>query len=243
MITWSARKLCGAAILMAVFAVSCAMNQTVLIKSDGSGTLAMHVEVARLLHDYVARLSEVSDKPVLGSGGKFFDAASIRKDFESRPGITVTKAATPSNDAMDLELAFDSIQDVFTREESLKSAAALAYSESGGRKTIRLHLDRGNYPQLARTFPLLASPAFAVFGPQANDTTSDEEYLEMVSFSIGDDAPALLKRSYFTLTLDPEGEILSQTGGEIVGGAVIFRIPLLRLLVLDTPLDYSVTFN
>jgi hypothetical protein len=243
MITWRAGKLCGAAILMAVFAVSCTMNQTIVIKSDGSGSLAMHAEVAPLLHEYVARLSEISDKPVLGSGGKFFDAASIRKDFETRPGISVTKAATPSNDAMDLELAFDSIQDVFTREESLKSAAALVYSESGGRKMIRLHLDRRNYPQLVRTFPLLANPAFAAFGPQPNESISDDEYLEMVRFSIGDDAPALLKKSYLTLTLDPEGEILSQSGGDIIGGAVVFRIPLLRLLVLDKPLDFSVTFK
>ena len=219
------------------------MKQTIVIKSDGSGTLAMHVEVARLLHEYVARLSEVSDKPVLGPGGTFFDAESMRKDFESRPGITVTKAVTPSNDAVDLELTFNSIQDVFSRDESLKNTAALAYSESGGKKTIRLHLDRGNYPQLARMFPLLASPAFAAFGPQPNDTTTDDEYMEMVRFSIGDDAPALLKKSSLTLTLAPEGQILSQSGGEITGGAVVFRIPLLRLLVLDKPLDYSVTFN
>jgi hypothetical protein len=144
---------------------------------------------------------------------------------------------------LDLELAFNSIQDVFTREESLKSAAVMEYSESDGKKTIRLHLDRSNYPRLAFTFPLLASPAFAAFGPQANDTTSDEDYLEMVRFSIGDDAPALLKKSYLTLTLDPEGEILSQSGGVIEGGAVVFRIPLLRLLILDKPLDYSVTYN
>jgi hypothetical protein len=219
------------------------MKQTITIKSDGSGTLAMHVEVTRLLHEYVAQLSEVSDKPVLGPGGRFFDAESIRKDFESRPGIIVTKAATPSNDSMDLELSFDSIQNIFTQDESLKNTAALAYSESGGKKTIRLHLDRNNYPQLARTFPLLANPAFAAFGPQVNDATTDDEYLEMVRFSIGDDAPALLKRSFVTLTLDPEGEILSQTGGEVTGGAAVFRIPLLRLLILDKPLDYSVTFN
>jgi hypothetical protein len=125
----------------------------------------------------------------------------------------------------------------------LKKTAALAYSESGGKKTIRLHLDRSNYPQLARTFPLLANPAFAAFGPQENDATTDDEYLEMVSFSIGDDAPALLKKSFVILTLDPEGEILSQTGGEVTGGAVVFRIPLLRLLILDKPLDYSVTYN
>jgi len=241
--TQSARVLCGAFVLMVVLCVSCSMKQTVVIRSDGSGTLAMHVEVARLLRDYVARLSEVSDKPILGPGGAFFDAESMRKDFESRPGITVTKAVTPSSDAVDLELTFNSVKDVFAQDESLKSAAALAYSESGGKKTIRLHLDRSNYPQLARTFPLLASPAFSAFGPQQNDTTTDDEYMEMIRFSIGDDAPALLKKSFVTLTLAPEGQILSQTGGEITGGAVVFRIPLVRLLVLDTPLDYSVTFN
>jgi hypothetical protein len=219
------------------------MKQTIVIRSDGSGTLAMHVEVARLLHDYISRLSEVSDKPVLGPGGAFFDAESMRKDFESRSGITVTKAVTPSNDSVDLELAFNSIQDVFAQDESLKNTAALAYSESDGKKIIRLHLDRSNYPQLARAFPLLASPAFAAFGPQANDTTTDDDYMEMVRFSIGEEAPALLKRSFVTLTLAPEGQILSQSGGEITGGTVVFRIPLVRLLVLDKPLDYSVTFN
>jgi hypothetical protein len=241
--TRSTHFLCGAAVIMAVLCASCSTKQTIVIRSDGSGTLAMHVEVARLLHEYVARLSEVSDKPVLGPGGAFFDAESMRKDFESRPGVTVTKAATPSNDSLDLELSFNSIQDIFAQDQPLKNAAALAYSESDGKKTIRLHLDRSNYPQLARMFPLLASPAFAAFGPQVNDTTTDDEYMEMVRFSIGDDAPALLKKSYLTLTLAPEGQILSQSGGELTGGAAVFRIPLVRLLVLDKPLDYSVTFN
>src|SRR5208337_3617988 len=146
----SLRMLRGAAVVTAVLCVSCSMKQTIVIRSDGSGTLAMHVEVARLLHDYVARLSEVSDKPVLGPGGAFFDAESMRKDFESRPGVAVTKAVTPSSDSVDLELTFNSVKDVFAQDESLKNAAALAYIETGGKKTIRLHLDRGNYSQLAR---------------------------------------------------------------------------------------------
>jgi hypothetical protein len=239
----SARVVCGAAVLTAVLCVSCSMKQTIVIRADGSGTLAMQVEVSPILHEYVARLSEVSDKPVLGPGGAFFDAESIGKDFESRSGITVTRAVTPSRDAVELDLTFNSIQDVFAQDQSLKKTAALAYSESDGKKTIRLHLDRGNYPQLARMFPLLASPAFAAFGPQPNDTTTDDEYMEMIRFSIGDDAPALLRRSVVTLTLAPEGQILTQSGGEITGNAVIFRIPLLRLLVLDRALDYSVTFK
>ena len=76
-----------------------------------------------------------------------------------------------------------------------------------------------------------------------DDTTTEAEYLDMVSFSIGDQGPGLLKKSFITMTIDPEGDIVSQTGGTISGGAVIFRIPVLRLMVLDKPLDYSVTFK
>ena len=108
---------------------------------------------------------------------------------------------------------------------------------------MKLHLDRTNYTQLAALFPLLKDPTFSSFMPQVNDTITDEDYLQMVQFSIGDDGPSLLKKSFITLTIDPEGDIISQVGGTLSGGAVTFRIPLLRMLVLDKPLDYSVTFK
>jgi len=64
----------------------------------------------------------------------------------------------------------------------------------------------------------------------------------MIRFSIGDAAPALLKKSFLTLTVQPEGQIISQSGGTVSDGIVTFRIPVLRVLVLDRPLDYSVTW-
>jgi len=144
---------------------------------------------------------------------------------------------------MDLELAFTSVKDVFTADPSLKSAGALAYTESGGRKTVKLHLDRTNYTQLSVVFPQLKDPTFQSLGPQVDDTITEAEYLDMIRFSMGDDGPAALKKSFITLTIDPEGDIVSQTGGTVSGGAVTFKIPLIRLLVLDKPLDYSVTFQ
>jgi hypothetical protein len=80
-------------------------------------------------------------------------------------------------------------------------------------------------------------------GPQANDTITEAEYLEMIKFSLGDEGPALVKKSFIEMAIRPEGEIVSQTGGTQTNGTVVFRIPLLRLLVLDKPLDYSVTFK
>ncbi len=229
--------------MLAVGLVSaCSVNQSIVVKNDGSGTASLHAEVSKLLADYIASLAEVSGKSV-PAGGAVFDAAAIRKDFEARPGMTVKKVATPTPNSLDLDLAFASIQDVFTRDDALKSSGALTYSESGGKKTIRLHLDKANYTQLSALFPMLKDPTVASLGPQVNDTTTEAEYLDMVSFSIGADGPALLKKSFITLTIDPEGDIISQTGGTLSGSAVVFRIPLLSLMVLNKPLDYSVTFK
>jgi hypothetical protein len=72
---------------------------------------------------------------------------------------------------------------------------------------------------------------------------TDDDYFSMIQFSMGDAAPGLLKKSFITLTVQPRGEIISQSGGTISGGAVVFRIPVLRILVLDRALDYSVTWK
>ena len=63
------------------------------------------------------------------------------------------------------------------------------YSEPGGTKTVRLHLDRSNYTQLASLFPLLNDPTVAGMGPQVNDTITDAEYLDMIGFTLGNDGP------------------------------------------------------
>jgi hypothetical protein len=90
---------------------------------------------------------------------------------------------------------------------------------------------------------VLKDPAFSSLAPQVSDTITETEYMDMVQFSLGDAGPAALKKSFITLTIDPEGDIVSQSGGAVKGGTVEFRIPLVRLLVLDTPLEYSVTYK
>jgi hypothetical protein len=233
-----------AAVLAALIAlVSCSVNQTIVIKNDGSGTLAMHAEVSKLLSDYMASLAEVSGKTDMMKGGKVFDVATIRKDFTARPGLTVKKVSAPTPNSLDLEIGYTSLTDVFASDKTIKGSGALVYSESAGTKTIRMHLDRSNYTQLSSLFPLLNDPTVAGMGPQVNDTITDAEYLDMIGFTLGDEGPALVKKSYISLTIDPEGQIISQSGGTVNGGTVTFHIPLIRLLVLDKPLDYSVMFK
>jgi hypothetical protein len=230
-------------VALSLAAVSCTVNQTIAIKDDGSGTLAMRADVSKLLRDYIASLSEVSGKPAPAAGAPFFDTAQIRKDFAARPGLTVKKVSTPTPSTLELELGYTSVTDVFASDAALKGAGALTWKDEGDKRTLRLHLDRTNYTQLASLFPLLKDPSIAGLGPQVNDTITDAEYLDMIGFSLGDEGPGLVKKSFVTLTIAPEGQIISQAGGTLSGNTVVFRIPLIRLLVLDKPLDYSVTFK
>jgi hypothetical protein len=234
----------AAGLLLAALALaSCTVNQTLVIADDGSGTLVMHAEVSTLLRDYLSSLAEVSGTPGPLKEGRLFDAAAITKDLQSRPGIVVRKASTPTPVALDLELAFDSLQDAVEGRDQMKSAGMLVLVDAEGQRTLRLHLDRATWGELAALFPPLKDPLVAELGPQGSGQTTDTDYLAMIRFSIGDAAPGLLKKSFVTLTIQPQGEIISQSCGTMSGGAVVFRIPLLRILVLDRPLDYSVTFR
>ncbi len=230
--------------LLATLALlSCSVNQALSISGDGSGTLATHAEVAPLLRDYLSSLAEMSggDSPL--KKGQVFDAAAVRKDFQARPGVTVLRAVTPTPASLDLDLGFDSLADAVRGQGALSDAGAVTLVDDGDRATLTLKLDRSTYGQLTALFPPLRDPVMQQLGPQGTGKVSESDYLDMIRFSIGDDAPALLKKSFFTLTVRPEGEILSQVGGTVSAGVVTFRIPVLRMLVLDRPLVYSVTYR
>jgi hypothetical protein len=235
--------LTGTCLLAALAFASCTVNQTIVIAQDGTGTFAMHAEASTLLREYLTSLSEISGNTGPLKQGRMFDAVAIRKDFQSRPGIVVQKAVTPTPNSLDLELEFDSLQDLLGGRDALKEAGAISIVDTEETTMLRLHLDRTTWDQLARLFPPLRDPLVAELGPQVHGQVTDDDYLAMVKFSIGDAAPALLRKSFFTLTIQPQGEIVSQAGGTVNDGAVSFRIPLLRILVLDRPLDYSVTWK
>jgi hypothetical protein len=80
-------------------------------------------------------------------------------------------------------------------------------------------------------------------GPQPEENVTEEEYLQMIEFSLGEEGPALLRKSFINIVIKPESGVVSQTGGTLSGGAVTFKIPLLSLLLLDKPLDYSITYR
>jgi len=226
-----------------LIAAGCSATHTVVLKGDGSGTMTMHLEVSKLLHDYIAGLAEVAGQPSANQGGVIFDLGAVRRGFADQPGVTVLNAVSPDPRSLDVDIVFNNLSELFASQPGLKGANLVALTQADGLETLRIHLDRSNYSQVASFFPMLEDPTVKSLGPQVDQKTSEDDYFEMIRFSLGDDGPGLVKKSTILISIRPDGEIVSQTGGAVSEGAVVFSVPLLRVLLLAEPLDLSVTFR
>ncbi|HTP58723.1 MAG TPA: hypothetical protein VMM82_07370, partial [Spirochaetia bacterium] len=173
-------RLCASLLAASALILACNATHTVLLKADGSGTVTVHVEVSRLLHDYIAGLSQMSGDSVSLPPGQVFDLAAIRKGFSAQPGITVLDVASPDPRSLDVQMAFDSLARVFTARPGLQSANVISLTQSDGLETLKIHLDRSNYRQVAAFFPMLDNPLLQSLGPQVGQKTTEDDYLEEV---------------------------------------------------------------
>jgi len=226
--------------LAALSALGCAVNQQVALEPDGSGTAVVRIRLEKVLLEYLQDLSEVSGTAPKEKG-RIFDVESIRQGFASRQEVTLTRIASPSPERLEMQLAFQSIEKLFAAPDKPQSILTLKKSPEG--TTLRAHLDRKNFSQLLELAPFLKNPLFEGLGPQENDDATEAEYLELIDLALGEGGSAALKAAVIETTIAVKGKVVAQTGGTAVPSGVLFRIPLLRVLLLDKPLDYSLTFK
>ncbi len=218
----------------------CSVSQQVTLEPEGSGTAVVRIRLEKILMDYLKDLSEVSGATAQDKG-RIFKVEEIRKGFAARQEVTLTRLESPSPDRLEMELGFRSIEKLFAAPEKPQTILTLKKGPDG--TTLRAHLDRKNFSQLLELAPFLKNPLFEGLGPQENDDTTEAEYLELIDLALGEGGSVALKASTIDTTILVKGQVVAQTGGTPVNGGVLFRIPLLRVLLLNKPLDYSLTFK
>jgi hypothetical protein len=226
--------------ILALPALGCSVSQRVSLEPDGSGTAVVRIRLDKLLVDYLQDLAEVSGAAPKEKG-RIFDVEEIRKGFASRQEVTLRRISSPSPERLEMELEFRSIEKLFAAPEKPQTILSLRPGAEGA--TLRVHLDRGNFAQLLELAPFLKNPIFEGLGPQENDDATEAEYLELIDLALGEGGAAALKASMIETTVLVKGQLTAQSGGAPVPGGVVFRIPLLRVLRLDKPLDYSLSFK
>ena len=229
--------------------VGCGIQQRVVLQIDGSGATSLAITLDESFVEYLRALAAVGGSNLLPDD-HIFDVEEIAAAVAARPGVELLAITTPASNQLVMDLTFADVQAAFAVSDSERGPELPAGSPllslsppMRGMRTLRIHLDGANYWQLAQLFPALDNPLIASLGPQPQMPITDDEYLEMVQFALGDQAPTQIADSWVDVEVVVDGVLVSQEGGELIEGGVLFRIPLLRILVLDQPLDYLVTFR
>ena len=110
--------------------------------------------------------------------------------------------------------------------------------------TVLVEINYETVEQFLLANPSMNSPLMESFGPLANRGLNNEDYLDMMQFALGDESRVGIQESYLVMDINVDGKIISQSGGTKVDqDTVRFKIPLLRILLLDEPESFSVSFS
>ena len=239
---YRARPLALLAALAAILPLaSCAANMTLALNADGSGTLGVD---ARVPEAAAARLrSYASAGSGAPSSAPLFDTAAVRKQALDR-GLVTISADTPSPDRFRGSFSLRSLSAV-AADPGLAKAKVLTVGTSGGVTTLAFSLSRGNAAALPTLFPGLDPYILEALSPPALDPypVTSSEYREMLSALLGESALRELEAAEIRLQVRTPGSIIRHAGGTVTSGTFTVVLRLLDLLVLEKPIEFSVSWK
>jgi hypothetical protein len=220
--------------------LGCTIKQQVELEADASGTVSMQIRLEPVFVDYIKDLSTLTGE---SQEGRIFDVEEIKKGFAEREDVTLVAVSTPTPDTLEMKLEYTSIEEVFSGEQELQESGIIRFEKVSQGYSVRFHLDRKNFPAVMTFIPALQNPLFEGLGPQENDDITEEEYYELMDLALGDGGADSVRNAFIETKVNVRGMLVSQSGGTITPGGVTFKVPLIRVLLLDKPLDYSLVFK
>jgi hypothetical protein len=220
--------------------VQCTARQDITIAVDGTGTADVDIALDEIFIRYLRDLS--------GSMGgaedelRIFDVDEIRRRFEERPGIELTRIGRGGPGLLSLSLRFDDVQRLLTEE----NASFLTMERAGGRNRLEIVVSRAAIEEALSYSPLSGSSVSQMLLPPAEMCT--EEYTEYLVWALEEYEQERSLRekiagSALRLRVRVNGEIISQEGGVREGNTVAFDVPLVELLTLSSPRRYAIEFR
>lgn len=110
--------------------------------------------------------------------------------------------------------------------------------------SLSFYLDINNYGQLKKIIPILSDVNFEVYAAEYNQGMSESDYLEMIYYLLGSEAPDAVRESEISITITLPSEITASKNVEILdSNTARYTFSLLSFLLLNEPLSFSLTWN
>ncbi len=194
---------------------------------------------------FVDVLEDLSNWDDSGTNDAIIDVAvsDFQKNLERSKVTSSIKFTETGHNTYIGDFAFSDFNQLLSDLSNGNSdQSLLTMTEKDGHTRVEISINMDNYPQLTRIVPFLADPNFEVYGPLYNHDLTEEEYLEMVSFILGEQCPESIRNSSIRLQVVAPKAVL-ETNGKLRGKKnVEFTFPLIDFLLLHESIDFYLEY-
>ena len=233
---------------LALLLSSCVVTEALTFNDEITKTAKIsgksHTDIA--VDDFfVGVIEDLSNWTDKGNGDPVIDVAI--HDFESNlKASRVTSAVNFRENAHNTYTGDFSFIDFSTLLVDLSNGHAnqsiVTVRKADTRTHVEININLDNYEELTEIIPFLADPNFEVYGPLYNNDLTEEEYLEMVSFILGEQCPDSIGNSRITIVVSAPKAVVSHNGRLRDSKTVEFSFPLIDFLLLHHSIDFYLEY-
>ena len=218
----------------------CSVSQQLDLQVDGSGEIRLAVDLDRVFQEYYR---DLSGSESIEAGG-IFDPVEIERVLHGQPGLQVREVLVPEPGRLEVSLQLQDVEQLF-HDDALPQI--LIFTRSADRAGLEIQVGRNDLPRFLQLSPVGDSPMVEYLLPPGS-SLSRSDYIDYLSWALEEYEGSIpiarvIESAAIELRVRPQGEILVQRGGEVVDGTVVFRIPVIDLVLADSPLQYSLEFR
>ena len=227
---------------------SCVVAEKLTLTGDYTQVKAVpgknHVDLS--VDDFfVGIVEDLSDWENTGNNDPIIDVAiqDFEKNLEASSVTSSIRFLETGHNTYMGDFAFTNFtQLLIDLSNGQSDQSVVTMTEKNGKTHVEISINMDNYEQLTKIIPFLADPNFEVYGPLYNNDLTEEEYLEMVSFILGEQCPDSIANSSIKIQVVAPKAISDHNGKLRNSKTVEFSFPLIDFLLLHHSIDFYLEY-
>lgn len=225
------------AISMLILLASCSVTEKLSLNNTKGGTSSSDIHVEQFFVDVLEDFAEflpTSDKSIMDEAMEGF-----ARDLSGKSSTSSVNFEKTGTNSYSLSLEYSNLLDLVSEMGADKQTLISMESNS-----LRFYVDIDNFDELTKIVPFLADPNFEVYGPLYNQGTTEEDYLDMIFYLLGEDGPDAIKSGIVSIDVSVPGRITSVEGATRISNSTArFTFPIIDFLLLNKPLTFTINWR
>jgi len=226
-------------LFVAIFTLfSCTARIDGNITANGSAVMTVNMSLGQRMTALIKSIANASGQENV----QILDGQAISRSMSQSPGIDSVSLKNTSQSAIDGQIKISKIN-LFLSEVKGKEFINFEQGATGGKCVFSINIENSQV-MLGHLSKDISDYLNAIMAPAATgDKMTKSEYLELVASFYNKGISDEIAASRIRVSVDFPGAVTSAKGGTFSGKRAVFDLPLLDLLVLETPLVYEVNWK